>query len=70
MELTVVESSMIYAVGYDPETETLHVVFNSGGTYIYENVPQDIYDGLMAAESKGRYMHAYVIDMYPYSRRR
>jgi len=73
MQLTTVESSMIHAVGYDPKTQTLEVVFNSGQTYRYEDVPPEEYEGLMAAESKGRYMRAYIIDAYPYyplSRRR
>lgn len=64
--LTIVESSMIHAVGYDAETQTLEVVFNSGRTYFYEGVSQEVYDGLMAAESKGRYMRGHIIDMYPY----
>lgn len=66
MQLTTVESSMIHAVGYDPETRKMEVVFNSGKTYIYENVPQKEYEGLMSAESKGQYMKACVIDMYPW----
>jgi hypothetical protein len=56
-ELNSVESSMIKAVGYDPETCILEVV--------YEGVPAEVYEGLMAAESKGRYMLAEIIDVYP-----
>ena len=73
MKLITVESSMIHAVGYDAETQTLEVVFNSGGIYHYEDVPPEEYEGLMDAESKGRYMRANIIDVYPYyqvSRRR
>ncbi len=66
MELKEVESSMIHAVGYDPETRTLKVVFRSGSIYRYSNVPPEVYEGLMKAESKGRYMRANVIDVYPY----
>lgn len=64
-KLIPVESSMIYAVGYDPKTRTLEVVFNSGRTYCYEGVPPKVYKELMAADSKGQYMRAEVIDMYP-----
>ncbi len=64
-KLTVVESSMIHAVGYDSKMRTLEVVFNSGRTYCYEGVPSKVYKGLMAAESKGRYMRAEIIGMYP-----
>lgn len=68
MNLIEVESSMIQAVGYDEETQVLRVVFNNGGLYEYYDVPSEIYDGLMQAESKGQYMRAMVIDQYPYSR--
>lgn len=65
-QLTIVESSMIHAVGYEPEERLLEVVFNSGKVYCYQKVPKRVYEGLMAAESKGQYMRAYIIDMYPY----
>ncbi len=63
-----VESSMIHAVGYDPERRLLEVVFNSGRVYCYEDVPPEVYEALMAAESKGRFMRAAIIDVYPYRR--
>jgi hypothetical protein len=65
MELVTVESSMIQAVGYDAAAQELEVVFNSGKTYRYTGVPQTIYDDLLAAESKGQYMRASVIGVYP-----
>lgn len=68
MKLTTVESSMIHAVGYDAETQTLEVIFNSGGIYHYEDVPLEEYEGLLDADSKGRYMRAHIIDVYPYYR--
>ena len=68
MKLITVESSMIHAVGYDEKTQTLEVVFNSGRIYRYEDVPPEEYEGLMDAESKGRYMRANIIDVYPYYR--
>ena len=64
-KLIPVESSMIQAVGYDAKTRTLEVVFNSGQTYCYEDVPPKIYKGLLDADSKGRYMRAEIIDVYP-----
>ena len=67
MQLTTVESSMLYAVGYNSKTRTLEVVFNTGGIYQYYDVPPEEYEGLMEAESKGRYMHEYIIDVYPWS---
>jgi predicted small secreted protein len=66
MQLTTVESSMIHAVGYDEDENELEVVFNNGGIYRYKNVDKEEYEGLMDAESKGQYMRAHIIDMYPY----
>ena len=64
-KLISVESSMIQAVGYDTKARILEVVFNSGQTYCYEGVPSKVYKGLLAADSKGRYMRAEIIDAYP-----
>ena len=64
-KLTHVESSMIYAVGYDRKTRVLEVVFNSGRTYCYEGVPPKVCKELMEADSKGQYMRSEIIGMYP-----
>jgi hypothetical protein len=66
MQLTTVESSMIHAIGYDAEQQLLEIVFNTGRTYQYLEVPPEVYKELMKAESKGRYFLANVRDMYPY----
>ncbi len=64
--LTVVESSMIHAVGYDEQTRRLEVVFNTGHIYCYEDVPRETFEGLLAADSKGSYMRSHVMDVYNY----
>ena len=64
MELVTVDSSMIYAVGYDAGAEELTVVFKNGRTYCYEEVPADVHEALLVAESKGQFMRAEIIDMY------
>ncbi|NJL62591.1 MAG: KTSC domain-containing protein [Methylacidiphilales bacterium] len=66
MELQQVESSMVQAVGYDEGLKTLEVVFSNGKTYKYFQVPQEIYEQLLVAESKGSYMRDAVIDCYQY----
>ena len=68
MNLKPVESSMIASAGYDPEDRTLVVLFNSGKAYEYYDVPPEEYEGLMEAESKGRYMRANIIGGYAYNR--
>ena len=68
MQLQTVDSSMLYAIGYDQATQALEVVFHTGGIYRYEGVPQAVYDELMAAPSRGRYMRQQVFGKYAYQR--
>ena len=63
-----VASSNIASVGYDAATETLEVEFLSGSVYQYYNVPQNMYDQLMKAGSKGKFLNVYIKNGYPYSR--
>lgn len=64
MQRTTVESSMIHAAGYDEQARELEVVFNNGGIYRYRDVDKEVYEELLQAESKGRYMRAHVIGVY------
>jgi len=57
---TEVESSNIAAVKYDASEKLLYVVFTSGAHYAYEGVPGGVYEGLLDAESVGRYFHAQI----------
>lgn len=66
MQLVTLESSMIHAVGYDKEKRILEIVFNTGRTYQYADVPPEIYEGLLNAESKGRYFLGNIRDVYEY----
>ena len=68
MRLTFVESSLIQAVGYDPERRLLEIAFTSGLVYWYANVPPDVHAALMAAESKGEYFQQHIRGRYEYSR--
>lgn len=63
-----VASSNIASIGYDATTETLEIEFLSGSVYQYYNVPQNVYDELMAEGSKGRFLNTYIKNAYPYSR--
>ena len=68
MELIPLDSTMISAVAYDDAHRDLIVIFNTGQTYVYGNVPREVYDNLLKADSKGSYMKDFVIDMFPYRR--
>ncbi|MDB9528729.1 KTSC domain-containing protein [Oscillatoria sp. CS-180] len=63
-----VSSSNVRSVGYDSASSTLEVAFHNGGVYQYFGVPSTVYAGLMAAASKGRYLHHYVKGRYRYSK--
>ena len=64
MEREPVTSSNVISVGYDAALETLEVEFQNG-IYQYYNVPQPIHDEMMAADSIGKFMHAYIKPSYP-----
>ena len=68
MRLKSVQSEMLEAVGYDAKRRVLEVIFNKGGRYRYKEVPPFEYDGLMNAESIGKYMHKRIIGRYRYDR--
>ena len=67
MERYTVASSNIASIGYDAGTETLDVEFLSGAIYQYYNVSQNMYEQLMQAGSKGRFLNTYIKNAYPYS---
>ena len=69
MDRETVQSSNIASVGYDLSSSTLEIEFESGGIYQYSGVPQDVYKGLMSAESKGKYFHQNIKNGgYPYNK--
>lgn len=68
MEMHAVQSSNISAIGYDEDSLTLQVMFNNGSMYQYFDVPQQVFDGMFNADSKGQYLHAHIKGVYRYSR--
>ena len=63
-----VESSNISAVGYDTSFGSLIVEYKSGNKYQYKNVPYELYENLLKAESKGRFMNENVKGRFEYDR--
>ena len=68
MQKESVLSTNLRSVGYDRDTQTLEVEFQSGSIYQYYDVPEDIHDELMRAPSKGRFLNTDIKNVYPYSR--
>lgn len=60
MQRISVVSSNLSSVGYEPSSATLEVQFRSGSIYRYADVPESVYNGLMDAASKGRYLDVFV----------
>jgi hypothetical protein len=67
-EMVYVDSSNIEAVGYDAEGQELHVQFLSSGYYIYHGVPEEVFDGLMYAPSKGSYLNREVKGVFEFTK--
>lgn len=65
---TPVASSSIASVGYDGEANELELAFHSGGVYRYDDVPRDVYEGMLGADSKGRYFHDEIRGRFDYRR--
>ena len=63
--LVPVESSFIAKAGYDAETQGLAIQMASdSNTYYYKGVPQSVYDGFLAAESKEDYFVEHIQGRY------
>jgi len=64
-EMNFVDSSNIEAIGYEPDSQELHVRFlKSGETYVYYGVEDWVFQELMQADSKGIYFNANIRNTY------
>jgi lysyl-tRNA synthetase class 2 len=61
-------SSVIRTFDYDPIEEQLDVVFVSGRRYRYHQVPEQTYDEMRRAHSKGEFFNDRVRDQYRHTR--
>lgn len=60
-----VESTALEDVAYG-QRPTLTIRFRNGRTYEYYGVPEQLYTGLIAADSKGRFFNAHIRNRFPY----
>lgn len=68
MKRTPVTSSNIASIGYDENTSTLEIEFLDNSIYQYFDVPQQIYKGLMQADSHGKFLAQNIKGVFRYSR--
>lgn len=66
MEMLPVISSNVAEIGW--EEESLYVRFKSGALYQYFDVPVEVYEAMVIAPSKGKFLHQEVKDTYEYER--
>ena len=52
-----VRSSNVEAAAYSPTFGRMFVRYKGGKTYAYDGVPRGVYEGLLAAPSKGQYVY-------------
>lgn len=64
MEMIRVSSSAISAVGYDPSTSTMRIIFIESGAYDYNNVPEHIFIAFLQSNSKGTFYNDHIRDHY------
>ena len=60
MNTVTVESSSLANVAYDHQREILQVEFRDGAVYQYVDVPFQIYQNLLQADSKGGYFNHHI----------
>ncbi|NED99998.1 KTSC domain-containing protein [Phytoactinopolyspora halotolerans] len=61
-----VSSKAIASVGFDGATNILEVEYRSGAVYRYFQVPRSEVDGLLSADSMGRYVNTRIKPRYSY----
>lgn len=64
MQMIPVRSSAIRAVGYDAASMRMRILFQQGHTYDFCRVPENVYQALMNAYSKGSYYNDHIKDRY------
>jgi hypothetical protein len=58
-----VESTVVDAIGY---SRVLEIVFESGRVYQYYDVPEEVFYGMLNAESKGKFFNSNVRGKYSF----
>lgn len=65
-EMVSVNSSNVDAIGYDEENKELKVNFVKGSSYVYMNVPKEVYEDFVESTSKGRFFNRNISYAYEF----
>lgn len=63
-----VYSSMVQSIAYDSDSGTMIVTFNTGKSYAYANVPEDVATEAANAGSVGDYINSSIKGQYSFRR--
>ena len=68
MYKTKVESSAFSSIGYNAEQQVLEVQYKNGRIYQYIKVAYETYADFILSESKGKFLHEFIKNVYPFVR--
>jgi hypothetical protein len=66
VERTRATSSVVRSVGYDTVSRELEVELVAGHIYLYRDVPPFLYEGLLAAKSKGAFFNRKIVGRFKF----
>lgn len=52
-----VDSSNVSAVAYDADFQRLYIQYKGGSTYVYEDIPSNVWQSLLSADSIGEFIY-------------
>ena len=64
IEMTYVDTKMLSYVGYDEKTQALAIEFCRGPVHVYDEVPKDIYEGLLSAAAVDDFFNEKIRNTY------
>ena len=62
-------SSVIRFFHYDAGARELLIGFQTGKRYVYQEVPEEVFNGLRSAASRGEYFNDHMRDRFNFVRR-
>jgi len=61
-------SSVVAAIRYDEKSSKLRVIFQSGSIYDYLQVPEEVYNNMKKASSKGEFLNKEIKPNYQFEK--
>ncbi|MBS1527634.1 MAG: KTSC domain-containing protein [Bacteroidetes bacterium] len=62
-------STVILAMEYNSSSRELTISYVSGQTYVYKDVPEQVFKELKASRVKGRYLRFFIKDKFDFEKR-